>query len=164
MPKVTPSRRERMSMGRVVRGDADPSAAGVGVGVGAAFAGEIGEELQSFAAGGGGLGLFDEQRVGVDFLFLRLGNFRAAEIVSEPLERSTGGEHAAEDAPFSRDGVAHGVDAAEGVARGMLTVGEDDAAGAERGGDDSAGADAVADRAGGLIARSTDDGCAGGKS
>ena len=44
-----------------------------------------------------------------------------------------------------------------GVARGLIGVGEDDAAGAERRADDAGGDDAVADRAGGLVARAADD-------
>ncbi len=50
------------------RGQADPAAAGAGVGVGAALAGEIGQEEQPLAAGRGLFGLGDEQLVGVDAL------------------------------------------------------------------------------------------------
>jgi hypothetical protein len=117
--------------------------------------------LEAFAAGRGALGLGDQKRVGVDFLFPGQRDFIGSEIVSEPLEGSAGGEHAPEDAPFSGDGMAHGVDAAEGVARWLVAVCEDDAAGAEGGGDDSAGDDAVADSAGALIPSTADDGRSG---
>ena len=116
-------------------GDSDPTAAGVRIGVGAAFAGEIGKKLQPSLPGGAAW-LFDQQGVGVDFSFL-LRPFRFAKLIAKPLERSAGREHAAKDAPFARDGMAHGMDAAMGIARRPIAVGENDATGAQRGADDA---------------------------
>ena len=57
--------------------------------------------------------------------------------------------------------MAHGVNPASGIARGLIGVGEDDSGGAEGGADDAGSDNAVADGAGGLIASAADNGDAG---
>ncbi len=121
----------------VARGEADEAGAGGGVGVGAAFAGEVREEEEGFTAGWNSLGFGDHfgiEGTGVFGAF----HLNGEEGVAEILEGATGGEHAAEDAPSVGNGVAHGVDAAEGVGLRGVAGGEDDTGGSHGGGDEAA--------------------------
>ncbi len=103
----------------VARGETDEGGSGVGIGVGAAFAGEVREKKKIFAAGRDGLGFGDHFGIEGAGIFGGL-DFAGEEGVAEPLEGAAGGEHAAEDAPGVVDGVTHGVDAAEGVGLGGI--------------------------------------------
>jgi len=125
--------------------------------VGAALAGEIRQEKQTARADVGFFGLFDQQFIGIDAAPLGGVDFIVRELISEPLKRSAGRKHAAKNAPLARDGVAHGVNAAFGVERGLITVSEDDAGRAEGCAHDAGGDNPVADSASGLVATAADD-------
>lgn len=75
-----------------------------------------------------------------------------------PLEAAAGGEHAAEHAPRAGDGVAEGLKESVVIGDGGIGVGEDDAAGSDRGGDESGSDDTHPHGGGGLVARAGDDG------
>src|SRR4029077_17859064 len=71
--------------------------------------------------------------------------------IAKPAEREPGGLRHAHDMPASGDGMAESVDATEGIERGAVGGGKNDAGGANRGADRSSGDNAHAGGTGSLV-------------
>ena len=127
---------------RVAGGEADPAAARGGVQVGGALAHQVRQPEQALRAGRRLRGFGGERVV------LRSGR----QLVAEPLQAQTGALRHAHHVPLVAHRVAKGVDAAGGIVRHLLHVGEHHAGGAQRAGNDARLDNAIAHGARCLVA------------
>src|SRR6267378_3313234 len=129
-------------------GEADQRSANAGIEMRRALAHQIGRPQEAVGTGRNLSGFGSELIVGF------AGTTGAcSEGVAKPAQGEPGGLRYAHDMPASWNGVAEGVDAAEGIERRAVGGGKNDAGGADGGADGSGGDDAHAGGSGGLIAR-----------